>query len=157
MILPFRSYPLSLALFVVCSPILIGCAGAATEAVDDDPWVGSWYAVSINGSAVPADVTVLGYSERVISRRLDLSRGVSGSWTDSTLSALLCVPASADRTTLCNASGRATLTWGAIGDELIVTSSAPVGYVMPVKTFTMQRDGTLLRSYNGETEVYRCR
>ena len=138
--------------------VALGCGGAATEHVDD-PWTGTWSVVSVNGEAVPADVSGLGYSERVVSRTLDLLPGGTGTWKDSTLSALLCSSSTADSTTLCNASGSATVTWSALGDSLIVlrNQSTTVGYVVSFKKFFKQLDGTLIRSADSQIEIYRRR
>lgn len=144
--------------FVIALGAALGCGGATTERVAD-PWTGTWSIVSVNGEAVPADVSGLGYSERVVSRTLDLSPGGTGTWKDSTLSALLCSPPTADTTTLCNASGSATVTWSALGDTLIVlrNQSTTVGYVVSFKKFSKQPDGVLTRNADSQTEVYRRR
>jgi hypothetical protein len=140
---------------VVALGVALGCGGATTERVDD-PWTGTWSVVSVNGLAVPADVSGLGYSERVVSRTLDLLPGGTGTWKDSTLSALLCSSPTADTTTLCNASGSATVTWLALGDTLIVlrNQSTTVGYVVSSKKFLRQLDGTLIRNADSKTESY---
>ena len=149
---------MSRRLFLVALGVAFGCGGATTEHVDD-PWTGTWSIVSVNGVAVPADVSGLGYSERVVSRTLDILPGGTGNWKDSTLSALLCSSPTADRTTLCNASGSATVTWFASRDSLIVlkNQSTSVGYVVSFKTFAKQPDGTLIRNADSQTEVYRRR
>ena len=97
--------------------------------------------------------------ERVVSRTLDLLPGGTGTWKDSTLSALLCSPPTADGTTLCNASGSATVTWLALGDSLVVlrNQSTTVGYVVSSKKFFKQPDGTLIRNADSQTEIYRRR
>ena len=145
-------------LVLVALGVSLGCGGATTERVDD-PWAATWSVVSVNGVAVPADVSGLGYSERVVSRTLDLLPGGTGTWKDSTLSALLCSPPTADGTTLCNASGSATVTWLALGDSLVVlrNQSTTVGYVVSSKKFFKQPDGTLIRNADSQTEIYRRR
>jgi hypothetical protein len=149
---------MSRRLFLAALGVVFGCGGATTERVDD-PWTGTWSVVSVNGVAVPTDVSGLGYSERVVSRTLDLLPGGTGIWKDSTLSALLCSSPTADQTTLCNASGSATVTWSASGDTLIVlrNQSTTVGYVISFKKFGKQLDGTLIRNADGQAEIYRRR
>jgi hypothetical protein len=145
-------------LFLVALGVALGCGGATTEHVDD-PWAGTWSVVSVNGVAVPTDVSGLGYAERVVSRTLDLLPGGTGIWKDSTLSALLCSSPTADGMTLCNASGSATVTWLASGDSLVVlrNQSTTVGYVVSFKTFVKQPNGVLIRNADSQTELYQRR
>jgi hypothetical protein len=131
-----------------------GSSSSSPTAPAADPWVGTWTLVSVNGVPVPADVTVLGYSTRVVSRTLTLTATVA-IWKDSSLSALLC-PGS-NKVTMCNASGAALMTWTATDSKLVaaVNPSTVSGYVVALKTFQKQSDGTLLKTDDSQTEIYR--
>lgn len=139
---------------------LAACGAAADgtgPSAQDPSWAGTWTLISVNGTSVPADATIAGYSERVVSRTLSLQLVGTGIWKDSTLSALLCVPASANKTTECNGSGFAQVTWTVSGSTLTMLANPAqvTGYVVPVKKFVKQADGTLLKTDDDQTEVYR--
>jgi hypothetical protein len=121
-----------------------------------DPWAGTWHLVSVDSVAVPADVTINGYETLVVQRTLDVGSKGTGVWTDSTLSASMCglhPPPSG----LCDASGLAEFSWTAVADTLtfVRLTGMYIGYVAAVKTFVKQADGSLLKTDDNQTEVYR--
>ena len=123
-----------------------------------DPWVGTWHLVSVDSVATPADDTILGYPSRVVLRTLDVWSGGVGIWTDSTLSASVCglrPPPSG----MCNASGSSLFSWTTVGDTLkfVRTAGTSIGSVANLKTFVKQTDGSLLKTDDNQTEVYRRR
>jgi hypothetical protein len=126
-------------------------AGVAVAGSSD--WSGTWSLVSINGVApVPANTTILGYQARVVSRTLILNADGTGTWADSTLTNLVCAPGT-NPFTLCNQSGSGTVAWTAsVG---ILKTVRINGHLVAVKTFAKQPDGTLLKTDDSQTEIYR--
>lgn len=133
--------------------LIAGACGAATEPTTD-AWTGTWKLVSVNGAALPVDITVQGYPERVVSRTLTVFSS-SGIWSDSTLAGIACSPPT--KATLCSLSGGASFAWVAISDTLTFARKPDLwsGNVAALKTFVKQSDGTLLKSDDGQAEVYR--
>lgn len=157
-----RSVRIAVVALLSGACISCGSAGDATgPGPASSPWVGIWTLVSVNAVTVPANVTILGYSARVVSRTLSIQSSGTGIWQDSTLNALLCIPPNANKTTMCNASGGATVTWTTTGTfagsslTVISNPATTVGYVVTVKTFVLQADGSLLKTDDAQTEVYR--
>jgi hypothetical protein len=124
-----------------------------------DPWVGIWHLVTVDSLTVPVDFTVAGLPNRVVQRTLDVNSGGRGFWTDSSFSRNVACDlgytATPDR--MCNTSGMAAFTWTAVADTLTVVRlfASTVGYVVPVKTFVKQQDGSLLKTDDLVPEVYR--
>jgi len=142
---------------VVSALVLVALPPSCKESTKPpDPWVGTWHLVSVDSVATPANVTLNGYKSLVVLRTLDVwSRG-TGIWTDSTLSASACdlhPPPSG----MCNASGSSLFSWTAVGDTLsfVRTLGTSIGPVANWKTFVKQADGTLLKTDDNQTEVYR--
>jgi len=146
----------------------VGACGSATGGAApsvESTWLGTWTLASVNGQALPADITAQGSSKRIVRRTLMLSSNGNGSWSDSTLSASTC-PSPSTPTALCNDSGKGQFAWSASGGKgdgtgagatLIVLPNLEtvVGYFVAAKTFVLQADGTLLKTDEGATEVYR--
>ena len=123
-----------------------------------EPWVGIWHLESVDSVATPADVTINGYASRVVLRTLDVWSGGVGIWTDSMLSASVC-GLHAPPGSMCNASGSSLFSWTTLGDTLkfVRTAGTSIGYVANFKTFVRQTDGSLLKTDDNQTEVYRRR
>jgi hypothetical protein len=132
------------------------CGGDST-APPPDAWVGTWTLTRVNGSLLPADITIYGYPAHVFSRTLVIDSSGSGSWRDSTLSGSFCVPQST--TTLCNGSGFALLDWAVRDDGLTaeLRAGSVEGIVISPERFVRQADGTLLKTEDGQVEVYQRR
>lgn len=120
-----------------------------------DPWSGDWELSSVNGLTLPASTMILGFHETVYSRSLNVISGGTGTWSDSTMSELLCGP-SGKPGQLCNASGHTAFTWSTVGDTLYFFRDETLtsGYVVTAKTFVKQANGTLLKTDDSQTEVY---
>jgi hypothetical protein len=57
---------------------------------------------------------------------------------------------------MCNASGHSAFSWFANADTLtFFRSGLTSGYVVAVKTFVKQADGSLLKTDDSQVEVYR--
>ena len=117
-------------------------------------WTGTWNLISVNGVSIfPANVTVLGFANRIFSRTLTVKGDGTATWSDSTLSALVCIGQPAG--TLCNGSGQGTLAWVATGTSLKTVRITASGRLVTVKTFVKQPDGSLLKTDDSETEIYK--
>lgn len=143
---------------VLLMVLLAGCGGADPIA-PANAWVGTWTLESVDGVTVPASTIILGYQQRVVSRVLELRVDDFSHWQDSTLSALHCIPVSpkGPGMPMCNASGSAYVTWDVDGDKLTVVrrSDLTLGYVVTLKTFIRQEDGSLLKTDDSQVERYR--
>ncbi len=143
------------AIVLAVVALALGCKDSGPQ----DPWVGTWNLVSVDSLAVPATDSINGYEWIITSRRLDLYTGGRGIWMDSSMTrAIGCdLGFGAPPEKKCNASGMAMVAWEAVGDTLTVTRlfGQTTGYVIPVKTFYKQLDGSLLKTDEGAREVYR--
>lgn len=141
---------------VAAFALAAACGSASGPSAAASRWTGTWTLVSDNGVPVPADIVILGYSERVVSRTLTILSDGTGIWADSSTSALNCIPP-ASKTIQCNSSGGALVSWFPSGDTLIVARVASTvhGYVTGVKAFAIQSDGSLLKTDDSQVEVYR--
>src|SRR6185312_13951070 len=122
-------------------------------------WAGTWQLVSDNGVAVgaghPATTNVLGFAETVYGRTVTLAGDGTGTWADSTTSSLFCAPGSPPAQQ-CQGGGRATVAWVVNGTTLtLAVNLTSAGRVDHQKTFTLQGDGSLLKTDDSEIEVYK--
>jgi len=124
-----------------------------------DPWVGTWDLVSVDSLSLPASYTILGAPAQAVFRTLTLYSSGKGLWTDSSFANFVGCDRgfNAGPGTLCSTSGTAIVTWKANVDTLTVTRvfGSTLGYVVPVKVFVKQADGSLLKTDDNQYEVYR--
>ena len=124
-----------------------------TKAPNQAAWVGSYTLVSDQGQPPGATISVLGYPTQVFWRSFGLIADGRGVWGDSTMSALNCP---AGTVAMCSKSGTASVAWVANdATTLVLVSSVSNGYVVARKVFVRQADGTLLKTDDGQIEVYR--
>lgn len=118
-------------------------------------WAGTYALVSVNGASLPASYSISGFAARAFSRVVTIAPDGSATWRDSTTSTLLCIPAS-QAGAMCSSSGTAISAWLAMNDNTLrLVRSTNTGYVVAVKTFVKQSDGSLLKNDDGQAEVYR--
>jgi hypothetical protein len=128
---------------------------SSNAAPNQSAWVGTYVLVTDQGQPPGAAIAILGYPTRVASRTLLISGDGTGTWSDSTLSGLLCVPPTQSGS-LCNASGTASIAWaGPTSSSLTVVRSTNTGFVAASKSFVRQQDGTLLKTDDSQVEIYR--
>lgn len=157
---------MKLALVCAVAAFALSCSDSTSP---QDPWVGTWHLLSVDSLSLPATDTIAvpvpgtGTFNNdpilVVYRTLDVRSGGQGIWRDSSFSAALGCGGGMGGSAgaLCNSSGMAVFTWTATADTLTVTRvfATTVGYVMPVKTFVKQVDGSLLETDEYQYEVYR--
>jgi hypothetical protein len=134
--------------------ITLNKSGSTVDGSGD--WLGTWTLFSVNGIAgAPINVLVLGYANRIVSRSITVKADGTATWSDSTLSSQPCTGQPAG--TLCDAGGRGTVAWVATNGLTLkaVRVVAATGRIATVKTFVKQPDGSLLKTDDGETEVYK--
>jgi hypothetical protein len=154
---PFQGFNMRFVTLALLA-VLVACGRDSTAPPPpiDDAWAGSWMLVSVNGSALPFDFEVSGYPARITSRALVLLSGGSGVWSDS--SEALCAGATPSSKRLCEAGGSAVISWAPTADTVVVSATpASTGTVSAIKRFVAQKDGSILRTDGGETEIYRKR
>lgn len=134
------------------NPITLYKSGTAAPGAAQ--WAGTYALVTLDGLPLPASRSFQGYPEKITNRTLVLAADGTGTWQDSSSSALHCVPASKTGPQ-CDASGRATVAWLATDNSLRVVRSVTTGYVVASKLFVKQPDGSLLKTDDSATEVYR--
>jgi hypothetical protein len=142
---------------VLLIAVIVAACSASDVTGPVNPWLGTWTLESVNGVAVPASTLILGYQERVVSRVLEIRATGLSHWRDSTLSALVCFQGQpGPGQPMCNASGSAVVDWDGADSALTVTAHDPVlGYVVRLKHFVLQADGTLLKTDDSQVERYR--
>ena len=131
--------------------VLAGCHDATAP---EPSWaIGTWALTSVDNTALPADIFVSGYKTKVVARRLVVATVDSAAWSDSTLSASICDGLPTCK--LANITNAGAFHWTTHGDTLVARLYLASGSPAPVKTFVRQPDGSLLKSDEGQVEVYR--
>jgi hypothetical protein len=131
--------------------MLAGCHDATAPIPS---WaIGTWTLTTVDNVALPASIVVNGYQTKVVARRMVVTAIDSAAWSDSTFSASICdgLPTC----TLANVSNVGPFRWKTRGDTLFVTHYFASDYPSPAKTFVRRADGTLLKTDDGQVEVYR--
>lgn len=131
--------------------LLAACKDSTAPA---SPWaLGTWTLATVNGAALPASITVAGFKTKVVARQIVFATIDSAAWSDSTLSASICdgLPTCS----LANVSNAGAFHWTERGDTVVARLYLASGSPASMKTFVRQADGSLLKTDDGQTEVYR--
>lgn len=120
--------------------ILLAACGGATAPDPDAQWVGTWNAVSLNGSALPVAHGV--WQTRAVYRRLTLASGHAGQWNDSTQHTY--------SGTTYSDGNHYSIYWWKAGNQIHV--NAQDAWFSPL-TFSIQADGSLLETEQDAAQV----
>ncbi len=143
------------ALVLTVVALALGCY---TDTNPLDAWAGTWQLMSVDSLTLPATYLVGGNPAQIVYRTLYVYAGGQGLWMDSSQGVYQgCLGGISAADTICNTSGRAVVSWTAVADTLTVTRllGTTLGYVIPVKTFVRQVDGSLVKTDEQQYEVYR--